>query len=388
MTDVALARRKLLRAGVAAVLPSGLGGEAAYLSAATVPDRAGGQHLVVGFERSGKEAFRIPLPARAHQIAVAPNRETAFVAPRRPGNRATAVDLIAGTVRAFCDSAEGRHFYGHAVYSADGQYLLATENDYRRGRGVVSVRRAATLRVVAEFESGGIGPHQLAWMPDKKTLVVANGGILTHPDRPRKKLNLATMRPNLALIDAASGQLLHRASSTHHKASIRHIAVADDGLVVAGMQYEGPPADDVPLLAALPPSSQAPWPEHLAPLTIALSAQRSLKQYIGSVAVDATTKRLVATCPRANLVTFWDIAAGRCLAQQRFRDCCGVALDAPARQFIVSNGSGRVLRFDSATFERQDQMAHLRDLQWDNHLTAVQRPARCASGKHRQSVGM
>ena len=369
---MAPSRRELLTAGFAAVLPGGLGGDVAFLSAATVPrqGRATGQHLAVGFNESGEEAFRIPLPARAHQVAVAPDRKTAFVAPRRPGTRATVVDLITGQARMVCDSAEGRHFYGHAVYSADGQYLLATENDYRRGRGVVSVRRAETLRVEAEFDSGGIGPHQLAWMPDKQTLAVANGGILTHPDQPRKKLNLATMRPNLALIDVARGHLEHRATGSHPQASIRHIAIADDGLVLAGMQYEGPPADDVPLLAALPPR-QAAWSERLEPLAIALPAQRSLKQYIGSVALDATTARAVATCPRANMVTFWDLAAGRCLAQQRFRDCCGVALDAAARQFVVSNGSGKIMRFDSATFERHAQTAPPRDLRWDNHLTAV-----------------
>ena len=369
---MAPSRRQLLTAGLAAVLPGGLGGDVAFLSAATVPrrGRAAAQHLAVGFNGSGEEAFRIPLPARAHQIAVAPDRKTAFVAPRRPGTRATVVDLTTGQARMVCDSAEGRHFYGHAVYSADGQHLLATENDYRRGRGVVSVRRAETLRVEAEFDSGGIGPHQLAWMPDKQTLAVANGGILTHPEQPRKKLNLATMRPNLALIDAASGRLAHRVGSAHHQASIRHIAVADDGLVVAAMQYEGPPADDVPLLATLPPR-RAAWPEQLEPLAIELPTQRGLKQYIGSVAVDATTKRAAATCPRANLVAFWDLATGRYQAQQRFRDCCGVALDAAARHFVVSNGSGKVLRFDSATFERRAQMAAMRGLQWDNHLAAV-----------------
>lgn len=381
---MALSRRELLTGGVAAALPGGLGGEVAFLSAATVPGRGrtASQHLAVGLNWAGEEAFRIPLHARAHQIAVAPNRQTAFVAPRRPGTRATVVDLIAGQARIFCDSAEGRHFYGHAVYSADGQYLLATENDYGRGRGVVSVRCAETLRVEAEFDSGGIGPHQLAWMPDQRTLAVANGGILTHPEQPRRKLNLATMRPNLALIDAASGRLVHRATGSHRQASIRHIAIAADGLVLAGMQYEGPPADDVPLLAALPPR-QGAWPERLEPLAIALPAQRSLKQYVGSVAVDATTARAVATCPRANVATFWDLAAGRCLAQQRFRDCCGVALDAAAQQFVVSNGSGKVLRFDSATFERQAQPAQMLDLQWDNHLTAVERRLELVTTRNR-----
>ena len=362
----------MLTAGVAAMLPRGAGGLAAFVSAATTRGGSGGQHFVVGFDRAGKESFRIPLTARAHQVAVAPNRASAFVAPRRPGTRATIIDLATGAARAFCDAAEARHFYGHAIYSADGQYLFATENDYRRGRGMVSVRDAKTLRLVAEYESGGVGPHQLAWMPGHATIAVANGGILTHPSQPRKKLNLPTMRPNLALIDAASGRLVHRATGRHHQASIRHIAVADSGCVFVGMQYEGPPADDVPLLAAHKPTGEGRWSERLEPLAIPLPTQRGLKQYVGSVAVDAATGRAVATCPRANLATFWDMGSGRFLAQRRFRDCCGVAFDAAAREFVVSNGGGKIMRFAAATFEPlHAKTAHQRDLQWDNHLTAV-----------------
>jgi len=362
----------MLTAGVAAMLPRGAGGLAAFVSAATTRGGSGGQRFVVGFDRAGKESFRIPLAARAHQVAVAPNRASAFVAPRRPGTRATIIDLTTGAARAFCDAAEDRHFYGHAIYSADGQYLFATENDYRRGRGMVSVRDAETLRLVAEYESGGVGPHELAWMPGQATIAVANGGILTHPSQPRKKLNLPTMRPNLALIDAASGRLVHRAAGSHHQASIRHIAVADSGCVFVGMQYEGPPADDVPLLAALKPTGEGRWPSHLEPLAIPLPTQRGLKQYVGSVAVDAATGRAVATCPRANLATFWDMASGRFLAQRRFRDCCGVAFDAAAREFVVSNGGGKIMRFAAATFKPlHAKTAHQRDLQWDNHLTAV-----------------
>ena len=369
---MATSRRGVLTAGVAAMLPRGAGGLAAFMSAASARGSSGRQHYAVGFDVAGKESFRVPLPARAHQIAVAPNRASAFVAPRRPGTRATIINLATGAPRTFCDAAADRHFYGHAIHSADGQYLFATENDYRRGRGVVSVRDAKTLRVVAEFDSGGVGPHQLAWLPDHATLAVANGGILTHPSQPRKKLNLPTMRPNLALIDVASGRLLHRAVGSHHQASIRHIAVTDDGLVLAGMQYEGPPADDVPLVAALKPARAGRWLERLEPLAIPLVAQRGLRQYVGSVAVDATTGRAVATCPRAGLATLWDLRAGRFLAQHRFRDCCGVAFDAAAREFVVSNGGGKIMRFAAATFEPlHEKAAHQRDLQWDNHLTAV-----------------
>ena len=48
--------------------------------------------------------------------------------------------------------------------------------------------------------NGSFGPHEIRLLPQGDTLVVANGGIETHPDSGRSKLNLPTMRPNLAYI--------------------------------------------------------------------------------------------------------------------------------------------------------------------------------------------
>ncbi|MCK0317313.1 DUF1513 domain-containing protein, partial [Salmonella sp. 15E65] len=90
-----------------------------------------------------------------------------------------------------------------------------------------------------EFDSGGIGPHEVVLMPDGKTLCVANGGILTHPDYGKLELNLDTMRPSLAYIDAASGELLEKVElePALHRLSIRHLALAADGCVWFGCQY-------------------------------------------------------------------------------------------------------------------------------------------------------
>jgi len=79
--------------------------------------------------------------------------------------------------------------------------------------------------------SNGIGTHQIALMPDGKRIVAANGGILTHPSTPRKKLNLDTMKPSLTYIDCESGKHLESYFPQHHQMSIRHIDVAADDTV-------------------------------------------------------------------------------------------------------------------------------------------------------------
>lgn len=133
------------------------------------------------------------------------------------------------------------------------------------------MREAETLAVVAEFDSGGIGLHELLWMGSGRTLVVANGGIATHPDQPRRKLNLDTMQPNLSLLDAASGRLLDQAPALNSQASLRQLARTDEDEVVVAMQYEGAPSDDVPLIATYGANGV------LDPLHVPRERQRNMK---------------------------------------------------------------------------------------------------------------
>ena len=97
-------------------------------------------------------------------------------------------------------------------------------------------------RRVGEVDAAGIGPHDIALLPDGRTLAVANGGILTLPETGRAMLNVDSMQPSLNLIEAASGRLVdaQRLAPELHQLSIRHLAQAPDGLIAAGMQWEGP----------------------------------------------------------------------------------------------------------------------------------------------------
>lgn len=346
-------------------MPLALGGRSAtaFLSAATSAD---GRHWAVGLDGAGRERFRAPLPMRGHQMVASADGALGFAAPRRPGTKGFVLDLASRRVLAACESAPGRHFLGHGVFAADRTLLFTAENDHHAGRGLIVVRDTSTLNVVAEWDSGGIGPHELRLMGDGRTLAVANGGILTRPSQPRRKLNLATMRPNLSLIDAGSGRLIDHARLPNHQASIRHLAVTAADEVVVGMQYEGPPGDDVPLLAVFR------TPGNLVPLAAPLDRQRGMRQYVASVAVDPAGGMAVATCPRANWVTFWDLRARRYAGRQRLRDAGGAAFAAAGREFVVSTGQGAIVRFDVDTLAlRRTATVRIPDLKWDNHLTAI-----------------
>ena len=91
-------------------------------------------------------------------------------------------------------SVPGRHFFGHGAFSPDGRLLYATENDFDNARAVVGVYDVGSgFARIGEFGTQGVGAHELLLSPDGELLVVANGGIETHPDYGRAELNLDTM---------------------------------------------------------------------------------------------------------------------------------------------------------------------------------------------------
>src|SRR3546814_15076240 len=95
---------------------------------------------------------------------------------------------------------DGRHFYGHAVFDRAERLLYTTENDYEAGRGVIGVWDAdAGYARAGELDAHGIGPHDLALGPDGRSLVIANGGLLTHPASGPPHLTPSTLDPTLVV---------------------------------------------------------------------------------------------------------------------------------------------------------------------------------------------
>ena len=124
----------------------------------------------------------VELPGRGHDIALRPGAANGSPLPAGPGNSASPCRRDGGAPIWFA-AKEGRHFFGHGVFSADGKLLYTTENDYASAKGIIGIRDATDgYRQIGEFSAGGVEPHDIALMADGRTLVIANGGIQTHPD--------------------------------------------------------------------------------------------------------------------------------------------------------------------------------------------------------------
>lgn len=312
-------------------------------------DSRGGYGIALLSER-GAILHRYSLPGRGHDVVLQPGSDRVVAFARRPGTFAAIVSPSRSDEPVIIRSPEGRHFYGHGVFSTDGRLLYAAENDFGAARGVVGVYDATDgFARIGEFASGGVGPHEIVLLRDGKSMLVANGGIETHPDYGRAKLNLAMMKPNLSLVDLETGEVLGSASLPPelHKLSIRHVAVSRNGEVWFACQDQDKWRDDAPLIGRISENFE------ITSLSLDFDHQRKLRGYVGSIAVNDEADSIVVTSPIGHTALEIGQRDARVKAVSDIRDVCGVA--AWENRFVLSSGEGM---FDG----------HRSPVGWDHHI--------------------
>lgn len=337
----------------------------ALVSTARLPDR---RYALVAIEPGGGLRFATPLPDRGHEPVIAASRGEVVVMARRPGRFLVVAGFADGAVRLSLSAPEGRHFYGHAVFGSHERLLYTTENDFEGGRGVIGIWDAADgYRRVGEVDAAGIGPHDLALGRDGRTLVIANGGLLTHPDSGRAKLNLATMEPSVSVVEPATGTVLRRLTLPRElrQLSIRHLAVAPDGTIGFGMQYEGPADHAVPLAGTWAPDG-----------TVALLAQDGstpalTRNYVGDLAIDSTGRYLAASFPRGGRVGVWDLPGRRPLGFVATHDACGLNAEPGSDRLWISDGNGEIGPLDPGRPLTWRTTTPVPGLAFDNHFARI-----------------
>jgi len=322
-----------------------------------------------------KKNVSIPVNFRGHGLNQHPTKKQFIVMmARSPGTLGMVLNITNGELtHTFCSQTD-HHMHGHACYSADGNFLYTTESNFKTGEGFIIGRETTRYQVVSAYSSGGIGPHELAFMPDNKTLVVANGGLLTHPDSGRKILNLKSMKSNLSDIDSITGNLINSFSLKHSvidfsKASIRHLDVAKDGTVAIALQVQRSAMKHnklIPLAILHKPGKP------LAILNAPEQLLRKLNDYMGSVKINLTSKTAAFTSPKGDMAMFWDLDSLELKDFHSFHDVCGLSVSNNEEFFILSNSSGKI-RYVNANTLREDKDKRLIDMtkHWDNHLLSA-----------------
>ena len=324
--------------------------DAVYASGIRTAD---GSFAIATVTERGEIVDQLALPARAHGMAfsAATGKTVAFA--RRPGTFAMVFDPWNKSEPVVINSREDRHFYGHGAFSPDGRLLYASENDFDGNRGMIGLYDATDrFTRIGEFESYGIGPHDMTVSDDGRLLIVANGGIETHPDFGRTKLNLGEMQPSLALIDAATGGLVekHVLPAEWAELSTRHVDLDGEGRIWFACQYEGHRKDLPPLVGHFAKG------EDLSFIDLPEETTRRLANYVGAIAVNRSEGLVGITSPKGGASVTLDAKSGKVLAETVVPDAAGIA---PARSgFAVSSYDGDFLSTRS-------------DVAWDQHIVRI-----------------
>lgn len=307
----------------------------------------------------------VELPARGHDVALRPGTDEWVAFARRPGRFGVAVP---GSKRPpiWFNAKADRHFFGHGAFSADGKLLYTTENDYENAQGMIGVRDATDgYKQIGEFPARGTEPHDAMLLSDGRTMVIANGGIRTHPDSGADELNLPDMKPSLIYVDVLTGDLIEEQvlAPDLHQLSIRHLALAQGDIVVFGCQYRGPELDEPPLLGFHRRNGQPVLVPAPGPM------QGALRNYIGSVAADTGGSIVAASAPKGGLITYWDVSAQRYLGSSALNDGCGIAPTRHRASFLLTSGRGWLV--ETKVADSPDEERRSSPYEWDNHAILV-----------------
>lgn len=363
---ITLSRRNLLQtwlAGATVTTLAGCGGlsrspgvgPAQRAGAVGLPDSS---FAVAAIDRAGQPLWQTPVDTRCHGGCRRPASNELVFVERRPGWSFYVLDDGTGARLHRIEAGMGEHFVGHGVFSPNGQQLYLPASRYDSGEGIVAVYDAGnSYRRVQTLELNGIGPHELTLHPDGQTLVIGLGGILTHPDYDRIKLNLATMQPALMLMDRHSGEILARFTPSHHQLSCRHVDVSPNGAIYAAYQYQGPRHETPPLVACYRGGQ-------FEEIDFGDEVLATLGNYLASVVAHPENNLVAVTSPIGGTALIFNGESGQVVNTAGIPDCAGVQAVAGG-DFLVSSGQGKLVRFGAHghPIELATQAMH-----WDHHL--------------------
>ena len=312
-----------------------------------------GSYGIATVSERGEIIDRVALPARAHGMATSHATGMTVAFARRPGTFFMAFDPARRGEPIVMHTPENRHFYGHGQFSPNGAILYASENDFDGNRGVIVLYDARNgFTRIGEYDAHGIGTHDMTVSDDGRLIVIANGGIETHPDFGRTKLNIDNMQPSLVLLDAATGQVIQKQAMPAHlrQLSTRHVDLGDDGRIWFACQYEGPRNDLPPLVGHFSRGEALTFVDLPEETTVRLA------NYVGAIAVNRRDGLVGLTSPNGNAAVTLDAKTGRVVSETTVREAAGVA--PAARGIAVSSYDG--------FFETRRS-----DVAWDQHIVRL-----------------
>jgi len=333
-----------------------------YLSAGF---KEGKHYSLCGISSSGRELYSIDLPTRGHAIAINQKTNECAIIARSPGNYVYIFDVKSGSItnKIICNS--DFHYYGHGFYSCDGRWLYTSENEYESGKGFLGIYDSHhSYQLVKRIYTNGIGPHEIVLLKDGKTVAIANGGILTHPDTGNTKLNLQDMVSKLTYVNLETGNLVaeNELLPEYKFMSIRHLDVSSENKVALAMQYQGSGNKPNPLVGLSDINNGIKFFD--TPIEVIYRMQN----YCGSICFDSSGNFLAVSNPRGGMITFWKVQNRSFYSLMEIKDGCGVSQSDEPNTFCISNGYGDLFKYWPIEHKKEKLKNNVKMTGWDNHL--------------------
>jgi uncharacterized protein len=295
----------------------------------------------VDLDRARPEVVSFSMGFLPHGFAFDPRAPTRVAVFEKKGPGACVIDVATGVTERALAAGEGRQFYGHGAFSADGALLYATESVLTEGgRGVLVVRDGRTLEALGELGTHGFSPHDCQLLDDGKTMVVANGG---GPYGVR-----GASLPCVTYVDVSTGKLLEKIAIPSPLFNAGHVAVSERGdLVIVSAPRDGVAGEPALGAVTLRLGRRKPFVIERPEAIVARMLGEAL-----SVALDADATMALATHPLGDCVTAWSLRDGSSLAVIELAEARGVALTLDRAEFVVSHRAGDAMAlsfFDART---------------------------------------
>lgn len=305
------------------------------------------------------------VPDEVHLATSFPNNKHILVCSRKPNASLLKYDLKGNKV-AELKPLPNQHFEGHAIFSLDEKFIYTTASDFEAGKGKLLKLNSHDLSLVEQFDSQGIGPHELVWQ-SATHIAIANTGVLTHPASGRKILNKDNIQSNIVLFNSQTHSVDHNWQVPQLGLSARHLDRMDDGSLVIGCQYKK--QDQRPPCIAFANKAKG--------LVFADTENESLHWnmlgYSASIKAIPNSKQALISNPRGHLLTQWQqeikLDDQQLIKQEKIEYNKGIKIHPQGKRAWISQGPGELLNWDINRQSLQGEAIKVKDnIWWANHL--------------------
>jgi hypothetical protein len=309
------------------------------------------------------------VPDEVHLATSYPNNKYILVCSRKPNASLLKYDLK-GNKLAELTPLANQHFEGHAIFSLDEKFIYTTASDFDAGKGKLLKLNSHDLSLVEQFDTQGIGPHELVWQSEKH-IAIANTGVLTHPDSGREILNKDSIQSNIVLFNSQSHKVDHSWQVPQLGLSARHLDRMNDGSLVIGCQYkkqdQRPPCIAFANFANKQPQDLVFADENNE------SLHWNMLGYSASIKAIPNSSQALISNPRGHLLTQWQQEAGKeaqqLIKQKKIEYNKGIKIHPKGEKAWVSQGAGRLLSWNMNSQSLQDGAINVKNnIWWANHL--------------------